>query len=170
MILLNHMQYKTFFLSEFDREMPNVRTMLERVPDDKFDWKPHDKSMKLGDLAAHIATLPEFAITIIETESLDMGNWTKEAYPTTRDGLLVKFDEVSSRARVALETMNEAEFEKPWSLLWGSKVVFSMPTKAEVMQNFFFNHLVHHRAQLGVYLRLLDIAIPGSYGPSADEQ
>jgi len=163
------MNYKQFFLSELDREIPITTKMLSRFPSGKSDWKPHDKSMKIGDLAGHIAQLPNFVANIAVSDSYDMKDWKMPAYPDTAEELVKVFDEVSSNLRTVLEDMDEEGFDKEWSFMYEGKLIFALP-KAHVIQSFFINHMVHHRAQLGVYLRLLDIPVPGTYGPSADEQ
>ena len=163
------MDYKTFFLAEFDREMPNVKKTIERIPDDKLGWTPHDKSMPLGKLALHVATLPGFAVNILSSDSIDMAGFKGREPLGSIAEILAAFDETAEKARKAIEAADEADFSKTWTMKRGDTVFLSM-SKAEAMQVLFLNHLVHHRAQLGVYLRLLDIPVPGMYGPSADER
>ena len=156
-------------LPEFDQEMASTRKMLERVPEDKLDYKPHEKSMSLGRLAAHVAELPGWGKTTLETESLnlDMANY-KPWVPATRQELLDGFDKNVREARDRLTAATDEDFGKTWTLTAGKNTIFSMPRVA-VFRASVLSHLIHHRAQLGVYLRLNDVEIPGMYGPSADE-
>jgi uncharacterized damage-inducible protein DinB len=160
-------------LGEFDQEMQNTRKTLERVPDDKWNWKPHEKSGTLGWLAGHIATLPGWATMTINTEEFDYAPVSgKSSYqqPKTenRKDLLAAFDKEAAEARAALASVSDQEILKTWKLLAGGQEIFAMPRVA-VLRGVVMNHLIHHRAQLGVYFRLLNIAVPGLYGPSADE-
>jgi len=159
-------------LPEFDMEMQNTRKTLERAPDDKWNWKPHDKSGTVGWLAGHIATLPGWLTMTIHTEELDYAPVNGPAYqpPKTdnRAELLAVFDKESGEARAALASVGDADLMKSWKLLAGGQEIFSMPRIA-VIRGMVMNHLIHHRAQLGVYYRLLGIPVPGLYGPSADE-
>ena len=160
-------------LPEFDNEAGNTRKTLERVPDEKWDWKPHDKSGTLGWMAGHVASLNHWCTVTINTEQLDFApvNGPRYESPKTpnRKALLEVFDKVTADARVALAGVSDETLMKPWSLLMGGKVLFTMPRIAAI-RGFCFNHLIHHRGQLTVYLRLLDIPVPGLYGPSADEK
>src|SRR6266849_168192 len=144
-------------LGEFDQEMQSTRKTLERVPDEKWNWKPHDKSGTVGWLASHIATLPGWITMTINTEELDYAPVDGPSYQQSkienRKELLATFDKESAEARAALA---------------GGKEIFTMPRVA-CIRGMVMNHLIHHRAQLGVYFRLLDVAVPGLYGPSADE-
>lgn len=156
-------------LAEFDHEMTTTRKVLERVPDDRFDWKPHAKSFSMGALAQHVATLPmwgEFAIT--QTEFDLAGEFTMPVLKTRAD-LLAAFDRQAATTRAALRDVSDAEMMAPWALRRGKETLFSMP-KASVWRSFFMNHVIHHRGQLSVYLRLNDVPVPSMYGPSADEQ
>jgi len=157
-------------LPEFDREMANTRRVLERVPDDKFDWTPHPKSGKLGWLAGHVANIPSWGAMTIQKDSIDIGPGaaTPPAAPKTRSELLAVFDKNVAETRAAIAGANDSQMMAPWSLMSGSQTIFTMP-KAAVLRAFVMNHLIHHRAQLGVYLRLNDIPVPAIYGPSADE-
>lgn len=159
-------------LPEFDQEMQNTRKTLERAPDDRWNWKPHDKSGTLGWLAGHIATLPGWIAVTIQTEELDFAPVNGPAYqpPKTdnRAELLAVFDKESAGARAALAAVSDQEMMKGWKLLAAGKEIFTMPRIA-CIRGFAMNHLIHHRAQLGVYYRLLGIPVPGLYGPSADE-
>jgi uncharacterized damage-inducible protein DinB len=160
-------------LPEFDHEMANTRKALERVPDDKFDWKPHPKSMTVRQLALHLALFPSWAQDTLEKTSFDIAPPGGESYKppvvNSRQDLLEAFDRDLPKARKALESATDADLMQTWSLLNGGKPMFSMPRVA-VIRSMVMNHMIHHRAQLGVYLRLNDIPVPATYGPSADEQ
>jgi uncharacterized damage-inducible protein DinB len=157
-------------LPEFDREMGLTRRLLERVPEAHFDWQPHPRSMTLGRLAEHLAQLPEWAALTLTQNSTEMGSPPANYVPpVTRTDMLTVFDQNVSKARAALYARTDAELMAPWTLTSQGKEVFTMP-KATVLRTFVLNHLVHHRGQLTVYLRLRDIALPSIYGPSGDEQ
>jgi uncharacterized damage-inducible protein DinB len=159
-------------LPEFDNEMANTRKTLERVPDGKFAWKPHPKSSALGPLAYHIATLVGWTADTIDKESFDLappgGQPPRPLEANNRAELLSTFDQGVAKARAAIAGASDEHLLKPWSLLNGGQVLMTMP-RAVVLRNFVMNHIIHHRAQLGVYLRLNDIPVPAIYGPSADE-
>ena len=158
-------------LPEFDNEMANTRKTLERVPDEKFDWKPHQKSTPMGGLVTHLANLPSWGSLAVGSDSFDMApggvpvrttpcNSTQEALET--------FDKNVTAAREAIAGASDEELFRPWALLAGGNTLLTMP-KIAVLRNFVMNHTIHHRAQLGVYLRLNDLPVPSIYGPSADE-
>ena len=157
-------------LPEFDREMGITRRLLDRIPEGQFAWKPHDKSMTLGRLAEHLAELPMWAKVAIERTGIDMGDGRPEGYapPATRVEVLQMFDANVAGARAALAGRSDGELLAPWTLKAQGKEIFTMP-KATVLRSFVMNHMVHHRGQLSVYLRLQQIPIPSMYGPSADE-
>jgi uncharacterized damage-inducible protein DinB len=159
-------------LPEFDNEMANTRKSLERVPFDKANWRPHPKSPTLIWLAGHVANIPSWTTITLNQDSLDVNPPGAEAPranpPKSREELLETFDKNRAAARERLEKTSDAEFMKPWSLLNGGKTVMTMP-KVAVLRGFVMNHLIHHRAQLGVYLRMNDVPVPALYGPSADE-
>jgi len=155
-------------LMEFDREMANTRTCLARIPDDKFDWKPHAKSMTLRRLALHLALFPNWMTETLAKESLDIAPPYQPPKADSRKEILEIFDRDLPAARAALAQATDADLLKTWTLLQGGKVLFSLPRTA-VLRTMVMNHMVHHRAQLGVYLRLNDIPLPAIYGPSADE-
>ena len=155
-------------LPEFDHEMATSRTVIERVPEDKFGWKPHEKSMSAGRLASHIAEMPAWATTSISQDSLDLAGGYQPYEAGSRAELLALFDKNASAARASIAGCNDETFMKNWSLKRGDQTLMTMP-KIAVLRNFVMNHLIHHRAQLGVYLRLNDIPVPSIYGPSADE-
>jgi uncharacterized damage-inducible protein DinB len=164
------MSIAEMLLPEFDAEAANTRKMLERVPSDaqKWSWKPHDKSGTLGWLAGHLATLPEFTIATIQTPKLEIEEW-KGASAKTQAELVPVFDKLNKEARAALTGVTDAQMKEIWTLTWKGSLIFSMP-RYEVLRVSCFNHLVHHRAQLTMYFRLLGVPVPGLYGPSADEQ
>jgi uncharacterized damage-inducible protein DinB len=159
-------------LPEFDQEMISTRKTLERLPDDKFAWKPHDKSMPLGKLAEHLAGIPGWIPMTIDEDSLDLappgGSAPTPPPAETSAQLLELFDKNIAAARTALERVSDERLMQPWSLLHGGATLLTLPRVA-VLRTFVMNHLIHHRAQLGVYLRLNDIPVPSVYGPSADE-
>jgi uncharacterized damage-inducible protein DinB len=160
-------------LPEFDREMATLRKTLERVPDDKFAWKPHEKSMAMGRLATHLAEIPGWATYTISTDSLDLappgGEPFKPTVANSRQQVLDIFDKKIEEARQSIAGAADGHLLKPWSLLSGGNTILTMPRIA-CLRSFVMNHMIHHRAQLGVYLRLNDIPVPATYGPSADEQ
>lgn len=156
-------------LPEFDHEVATTRRLLERVPDDKFDWKPHDKSMSLGQLASHVATLPSWGSMTMGQSEFDLATGPPPAPMTTSQELLAAFDRVTAETRASIAGKADTEFLAPWTLKHTGKTIFTMP-KAAVMRSFVLNHLIHHRGQLSVYLRLNDVPLPSIYGPSADER
>ncbi|HKQ78760.1 MAG TPA: DinB family protein [Blastocatellia bacterium] len=159
-------------LPEFDQEMANTRRALERVPDDKFDWKPHEKSWAMGGLATHLANLPIWTVYTIKQDSLDLappGAGPLKVEPkNTRQEILENFDKNVADARAALVGASDEELLKPWTLLKGGVTLMTLP-KIAVLRGFVMNHIIHHRGQFTVYLRLNDIPVPSIYGPSADE-
>jgi uncharacterized damage-inducible protein DinB len=157
------------FLLEFDEEMPGTRKILERVPEHSFSWKPHEKSMTLGRLASHLAEIPARCATIITTETLVRQPGTPPWAASSNAELLEKFDATAAEARAALTTLQEDQLQVLWTIKMGDRTLASLP-RVMALRRVFMNHLIHHRAQLGVFLRLLDVPIPGLYGPSADYQ
>jgi len=159
-------------LPEFDQEMANTRKTLERVPEDKFAWKPHEKSFSMVALATHLATLPSWGIVTIQKDSFDVapeGEPPPKAEPAKSvQELLERFDRNVATTREALAAASDQDLFKTWTLLKGGKAIFSLPRVA-ALRSFVMNHNIHHRAQLGVYLRLNDVPVPSIYGPSADE-
>lgn len=163
------MSFEKAFVPEFDEEMKNTRKLLERVPEDKLDYKPHEKSMPLGRLATHVAELPGWAVNVIDKDVLDMqpGDY-KPVIVKSRQELLDIFDKSVAEARSRIAGVSDADLQKTWTFKFGGNTVFSMP-RAQVLRSTMLNHIIHHRAQLGVYLRMNNVEIPGMYGPSADE-
>jgi uncharacterized damage-inducible protein DinB len=159
-------------LPEFDQEMANTRKTLERVPENKLGWKPHEKSGSMGWLATHIANLAGWAATTIGQDSLDLAPKGVPAGPApeakSRKELLDTFDKNVIAARAAIAGASDEHLLKPWTLLKNGQTLLTMPRIA-VLRAFVMNHLIHHRAQLGVYLRLNNVPVPAIYGPSADE-
>jgi uncharacterized damage-inducible protein DinB len=155
-------------LPEFDHEMTITRKLLERVPDDKLAWKPHQKSYTLGQLAQHLATIPMWGSVTLTEPEIDLAGGQPPELAQSRADVLAIFDGHVARTRAALVGKSDAELMVPWSLKREGHVIFSMP-KASVWRSFVMNHLIHHRAQLGVYLRMQDVPLPSVYGPSADE-
>jgi uncharacterized damage-inducible protein DinB len=163
-----NMPIAQMLLPEFDQEMANTRKMLERVPDGKFDYKPHEKSMTLGRLAAHTCEIPSYATATIRFEKLDFTGEEKPFSPVTRKELLDAFDKYVVESRELLSKASDEDLMKTWTLTYKGNQIFSMP-RAAVLRTMVLSHLIHHRSQLGVYLRLNNVEIPGMYGPSADE-
>jgi len=166
------MKISEMLLPEFDQEMANTRKTLERIPEDKFDWKPHEKSMPLGRLAGHVAELADWATAVINQDKFDFQPPGAPPYqpliPKSRKEVLDVFEKGAKEARAAIAGSSDEHLVANWSLLSGGKTLMTMPRTA-VLRNFVMNHIVHHRAQLGVYLRLNNIPVPSIYGPSADE-
>jgi uncharacterized damage-inducible protein DinB len=156
-------------LQDYDMEIGMTRRTLERVPEDKPDFKPHEKSMPMGKLALHVATLPKLGSFVLTTPSLDLttAKWPNITF-ISREKLLADFDALAAEARAALVAASDADLATPWKFSYGEHVLSNSP-RSLAFRHMFFNHLIHHRAQLGVYLRLNDVPVPGVYGPSADE-
>lgn len=161
-------------LPEFDHEFATTRKLLERVPDADLNWKPHDKSMSLGQLATHVANIGTFWCTQTMNEaSYDVAAQNdpeaRLAVASSTAELVKNFDEKMKVARAAVAKASDAEMMAPWALKNGTQQIFSMPRIA-VFRSFVMNHMIHHRGQLSVYLRLRNVPLPSIYGPSADEQ
>lgn len=162
------MEIIKMLLKEFDQEAETTRKMLACIPDDRYDWQPHPKSMTIRRLATHIADIPSWVQMAICDDELDFATTThKEPVINNTAGLLEFFEQSYHAGREALTNTNENILEQSWAMRNGGQVYFAA-TKGEVIR-MSYSQIVHHRAQLGVFLRLLDVAIPGSYGPSADE-
>lgn len=166
------MSLSAALLPEFDHEMALTRKTLERVPQDKFTWKPHGKSMTMGRLAQHVSEIPSWTVVAIEKDSVDVHPPGSPPYQPpaakSRQELLEAFDNNVAGARTAISSASDDRLMQPWSLLSGGVTVLTLP-RISVIRSFMMNHSIHHRAQLGVYLRLNDIPVPAVYGPSADE-
>ena len=157
-------------LPEVEQEMTTTRRVLERVPDDKLAWKPHDRSWSMGDLASHIVNMIKWTDVTMNQTEFDLGSVPPEQLnqaAKSRAELLAWFDANAAGARQALGR-SDADYAVPWTLKQGAQEFFTMP-RYTCIRSFLLNHMVHHRAQLGVYLRLNDIPVPAIYGPSADE-
>jgi uncharacterized damage-inducible protein DinB len=162
------MAIRDALLTDYDHEMGTTRRLLERLPEDKLGWKPHDKSMSLGALAMHLCGIPGWAGTILNEPSFDLID-APPAPPdgTSRSGILSAFDEARARTRTWMDK-TDGEYNSLWTLKRGGQQVFSMP-RISAFRSFVLHHLIHHRGQLSVYLRLAGVAVPAIYGPSADE-
>lgn len=156
-------------LSEFEHETANTRRTLERVPADKADYRPHEKSMPMGKLAAHVAQLTSFGLTVLTTPQLDFSAGSFKPLPFESGEQLVRvLQDEAAKVRAALANATDDAWQQNWKLLFQGKPIFA-GTRFAAYRAMFLNHVVHHRAQLGVYLRLNGIAVPAIYGPSADE-
>jgi len=158
------------FIVEFDHEMAATRRVLERVPDDAFEWTPHERSFSLGGLASHLAQLPHWGSQILDAEMYDLAGATGQSTPkASRADVLETFDRHVAEVRRALVAGSDAELAVPWTLKRGAHVVLSMPRIA-ALRRFLLHHVIHHRGQMTVYLRLRDVPVPPLYGPTADER
>ena len=156
-------------VAEFKYEAANTRKMLERVPEDKFDWKPHEKSMTLGRLATHLAEMPEWSGTILDQDELDLaGSGYQPRTAGSTAELLELFDQNAEAFIESVGERSDEEFFSTWTLRVGEHVVTTLP-KIAAMRGFILSHAVHHRGQLSVFLRLLDVPLPQVYGPTADD-
>lgn len=166
------MSYAEMILPEFEQEMASTRKVLERIPDDKLDWKAHPKSNSIGWNANHLAEMPGWVEGTLTQEEWDIAPAEGEPYQspnlTSKQEILALFDKNVADARRAIETVKDEDMTANWSLLQAGKPIITMPRSA-VIRSFVMNHMIHHRAHLCVYLRLNDIPVPGMYGPSADD-
>ena len=162
------MKMTELFLGELEREASGTRRTLERVPEGKYDWKPHPKSMVLGYLAELVAMLPSWTVLTIDRDELDLATYQKSSMRTVKD-LVRGHDEAVAAARKSLENTNDEHLLRPWRMLVAGKQVMEPTPRYIVLRDSVFNHLAHHRGQLTVYLRLLEQPVPAIYGPSADE-
>jgi uncharacterized damage-inducible protein DinB len=158
----------TVLFADLDTELATTRRMLERVPDGKDDWRPHKKSRTLDELATHVAQLPGFGILMLTQNEYDGGTQPPEPKPADCAERVEIFDEVAGRFRQLVKGLTWDQALSPWTLKFRGQEVFSAP-RAQLLRSAMITHLAHHRAQLGVYLRLLDVPVPSSYGPTADE-
>ena len=166
------MKLSEMIMPEFEQEILNTRKTLERVPEDKLAWKPHEKSSSLGGLATHLANLPSWTTHTFGKSELDIAPPGEPPFrleeAKSRSELLEAFDKNVADARATLAAASDEAWMGSWSLLKGGNKIMTLP-RAAVMRGFVMSHMIHHRAQLGVYLRLLDVPVPSIYGPSADE-
>ena len=162
------MSIAEMLLPEFDEEMANTRKLLALLPEGNLEFKPHAKSMTLGRLAGHVAEMPVWAKTTIDVDVLDLQPGMQPFVASSREQTLAYFDENVKAARTSIAGASDEVFSRKWTLKMSGKEIMSLP-KYNVMRSMVLNHLVHHRAQLGVYLRMNNIEFPGMYGPSADE-
>jgi uncharacterized damage-inducible protein DinB len=156
-------------LPEFDQEMAATRKILERVPEALFTWKPHEKSMTLGRLASHVAEMPNWADHTVSLDKLVLGPEMKSFNAASSAELLETFDKDIVAARAAIVGASDEHLAKIWELEYMGQVIMSRP-RAAILRSMVMNHMIHHRGQLSVYLRLHDVPVPGMYGPSADEK
>lgn len=166
------MAIKDILLAEYDHEMAVTRRVLERVPAAEFGWKPHDRSFALGALATHLANIPSWTQIVLEKADFDMADNPPESRKTvplsSRDEILSRFDQNAAEGRQSLDAQSDAQLLAMWTFRNTGQTVFTMPRVA-ALRRFVLNHNVHHRAQLGVYLRLRNVPVPATCGPSADE-
>jgi uncharacterized damage-inducible protein DinB len=158
-------------LAAFDHVASGTRLVLSAVPGDQLNWRPHERSWTLGELASHLANLPNWTVpTLMQSElelSPDAGGPPPRAAFSTKEEMLEAFENSVGTARIAIENSTDDDLKSPWTLLIDGAERFTMP-KAAVLRSFVFDHMIHHRAQLGVYLRLLDVPVPQTFGPTAD--
>ena len=165
------MAIKDALLPEYDHEMGTTRRLLERVPEADFAWKPHEKSMTLGQLAGHLANIPTWCTAVLDQPLFDLasaGDDARPKQPVSRDALLKEFDAKVAAARGNLVRRSDAELLSPWTLKSDGHEIFTLP-RISAIRSFVMNHSIHHRGQLSVYLRLRDVPLPRIYGPTADE-
>lgn len=164
------MSINTSLLGELKSESANTKKMIERIPPEKIDWQPHEKSMTLGKLATHIANLPVWFDRIINADGFDFAaSGSTEKKETTQAILDVFTQRLYEAEKVLAASTSDEIFKTMWTVSRNSQVLYQLP-KMVALRSFTFNHIYHHRGQLSVYLRLLDIPVPGMYGPSADEK
>ncbi len=158
------------FLPEFDHEMDLLRRTLERVPEEHLSWRPHPRSRSLGELADHLARIPGWTESMLAKDFHDLAapQAPPPEVPATRRAILERFDANRRQARAAIAARSDDDLGRPWRLERAGRVLRSMPTVG-ALRGYLLDHVIHHRAQLGIYLRLLDVAVPALYGPSADE-
>ena len=160
---------KQIALADLEQELATTRRVLDRVPDEHLGWRPHAKSKTLGELAAHIANLAGLLIAVTQTEELDISTARPPQESVgSREELLAVYDRNATALRAAVDGLGEVELARPWTFRFGERVVFTAP-KAGALRSFGLMHTAHHRGQLTVYLRMLDVPLPAVYGPTADE-
>ena len=164
------MPINELLIREFKRDLDATKKTLQRVPKDKWDWKPHEKSGTLGWMAGHVASLPGFVIAVSTAPELDIASPNARPPKIEKDADLVELHgKLGSQACEALARLSDDQLNQPWSLKQGDKVLMTMP-RYDMLRGMCFNHLIHHRGQLTMYLRALDVPVPALYGPSADER
>ena len=162
------MPFTDALLPEFDREMGTTRKRLERVPEPHLAWKPHERSMSLARLATHIAEIPQWGERILCQDEIDLTGPYQPREEPSRTAILALFDSATAQIRKTLAAKSDGELMAPWTFKREGKVMFTAP-KVAMLRSMVLNHMVHHRGQLSVYLRLHDVPLPAIYGPSADE-
>lgn len=166
--MLAGMPMRDAFLGEFEHELANTRKTLERIPDELWGWKPHEKSFAMGGLATHIANMYNWGAVTLNTDGLDLKPEDREPLAENRAALLAKLERGAAEFRAALSSASDEAMMAPWALSVSGQEIFRMPRVA-VLRGMIMNHIVHHRGQLTVYLRMNDIPVPALFGPSADE-
>lgn len=156
------------FLAEFETQAPITRRFLERLPEDKLTWKPHEKSMTAGQLAYHIASTPGGIVRFVQTNPAQAPEFAKFHQPASCEEIMKAFDESIAVVREILPSIDDAEMAETWRLVAGGKEVLAQP-RAQFLRDVLFSHIYQHRGQFGVYLRILNLPVPASWGPSADE-
>jgi len=166
------MPMSELLLAELELEMQANRELLERLPEGKWDWKPHERSMNLSRLATHVAEIPSWSKAILMADEIDFMSPEMQAWVPremqSREEILAELDSAAETCRAHLEATGQEDFERDWTMKAGDQVAMQ-DKKYMVFRRQVLNHMVHHRAQLGVFLRLLDVPLPGTYGPSGDE-
>jgi uncharacterized damage-inducible protein DinB len=155
-------------LPEFDHEMGTTRKLLERLPDQHLGWKPHERSMSLARLATHIAEIPQWGERVLNQNEVNLTGAYQPREEQSRDAILALFDGAAAQARKTLASKSDGELMAPWTLKRDGKTLFTMP-KVAMIRSMLLSHLIHHRGQLSVYLRMNNVPLPAMYGPSADE-
>ena len=164
------MGYTSDTLGDLEADLAKTRRMLERIPEEHFSWKPHEKSWSLVDLSTHLANVPWWIVSTIDTDEIDLSqDFGERPTFTTRDDVLAAFDKNAADALARVADSTEEHLRGPWALKMGGNLIWSRP-RAEVIREFGISHMGHHRGQLSVYLRLLDVPLPPIFGPTADEQ
>lgn len=161
------------YIAELDHEAGTTRRLLERMPEDRVEWKPHEKSMTLGRLCGHITEMPSWGVLILQEDGFDLATSGERGYESfvagDRDALLARYDREVAALVAAAQGVDDRRMEGSWTLSNGDRTLFTAP-RAVALRSWVLNHVVHHRGQLAVYLRLLDVPVPSIYGPSADEE